>query len=787
MSALHKKLFRELWGMRGQALAIALVIASGVSTFVMALSTFQSLEETQASFYREYRFADVFASIKRAPNSIADRIREIPGVDVVQTGVAAGVNLDIEGYTDPATAMLVSVGEDGNSDLNRIYLREGRLVNPLRDDEAVVSEAFAQAQGLGPGDRLTAIINGRKKELTLVGIALSPEFVNQIKPGSMVPDFKSYAILWMAERPLATAYDMDGAFNSVALTLTANANTAEVIDRMDDILARYGGRGSYARADQVSHRFLTEEFRQLESLATIFPTIFLGVAAFLLNVVFSRLFQTEREQIATLKAFGYSNWSIGIHYLQFVAVIAAIGVVLGIIGGAWLGSGMSAMYMEFYRFPYLRYFIGPSVVAIAVLISLGACVGGTIFAVRRAVKQPPAEAMRPEAPARYRRTWFDRTILAKAFSEPMRMIARNIQRRPMKALSTSFGISASFAILVMGLFSSASIEYMLDVQYRLAERDDISVSFVEPTSYSALLDLQRLPGVEYAEGFRSVPVRLRVGHRTYRTSILGVLPGGDLYRTLDTELNPVETPEGGLVLTDYLAKVLEVRPGEDVTVEVLEGSRPVRVTPLTGTVNQFLGVSGYMRLDALNRFMREGPALSGVRLAVDSARETEVFAAIKQMPRVAGTEIKQRAAQSLRETMGQQILMFTFIATLLAGTIAFGVVYNSARITLSERSRELASLRVLGFTRGEASFILLGELAILTLAAIPLGIALATALCTMFIRSMQTDLFRIPLVLSPSTFGYAALVVLVCSVLSALVVRRRINDLDLVGVLKTRE
>lgn len=787
MSALHKKLFRELWGMRGQALAIALVIASGVSTFVMALSTFQSLEETQASFYREYRFADVFASIKRAPNSIADRIREIPGVDVVQTGVAAGVNLDIEGYTDPATAMLVSVGEDGNSDLNRIYLREGRLVNPLRDDEAVVSEAFAQAQGLGPGDRLTAIINGRKKELALVGIALSPEFVNQIKPGSMVPDFKSYAILWMAERPLATAYDMDGAFNSVALTLTANANTAEVIDRMDDILARYGGRGSYARADQVSHRFLTEEFRQLESLATIFPTIFLGVAAFLLNVVFSRLFQTEREQIATLKAFGYSNWSIGIHYLQFVAVIAAIGVVLGIIGGAWLGSGMSAMYMEFYRFPYLRYFIGPSVVAIAVLISLGACVGGTIFAVRRAVKQPPAEAMRPEAPARYRRTWFDRTILAKAFSEPMRMIARNIQRRPMKALSTSFGISASFAILVMGLFSSASIEYMLDVQYRLAERDDISVSFVEPTSYSALLDLQRLPGVEYAEGFRSVPVRLRAGHRTYRTSILGVLPGGDLYRTLDTELNPAETPEGGLVLTDYLAKVLEVRPGEDVTVEVLEGSRPVRVTPLTGTVNQFLGVSGYMRLDALNRFMREGPALSGVRLAVDSARETEVFAAIKQMPRVAGTEIKQRAAQSLRETMGQQILMFTFIATLLAGTIAFGVVYNSARITLSERSRELASLRVLGFTRGEASFILLGELAILTLAAIPLGIALATALCTMFIRSMQTDLFRIPLVLSPSTFGYAALVVLVCSVLSALVVRRRINDLDLVGVLKTRE
>lgn len=787
MTVLVKKLFREVWGMRGQALAIAMVIASGVSTFVMALSTFQSLEATQTAFYNEYRFADVFASIKRAPNSIADRIREIPGVDIVQTGVAAGVNLDIEGYTDPVTALLVSVGENGNSDLNRIYLRAGRLVDPLRDDEAVVSEAFAQAQGLGPGDRLAAIINGRRKELTLVGIALSPEFVNQIKPGSIVPDFNSYAILWMAERPLATAYDMDGAFNSVALTVTSGANTAEIIDRMDDILGRYGGRGSYARADQVSHRYLTEEFRQLESLATVFPTIFLGVAAFLLNVVFSRLFQTEREQIATLKAFGYSNWKIGFHYLQFVGLIASVGIVLGIIGGGWMGSGMSAMYMEFYRFPYLHYFIGPSVVAIAILISLAACIGGTIFAVRRAVKQPPAEAMRPESPARYRRTWLDRSILSTALSEPARMIARNIQRRPFKALTTSFGIAASFAILVMGLFSSDSIDYMLDVQFRLAERDDISVNFVEPTSYSALLDLQRLPGVDYAEGFRTVPVRLRAGHRTYRTFILGVPPHADLYRTLDPNLQPLEPPEDGLVLTDYLAELLHLRAGDDLTIEVLEGSRPIRITPLVGTVSQFLGVSGYMRLDALNRFMREGPALSGVRLAVDSAYETSIFSAIKQMPRVAGTEIKQRAAQSLRDTMGDQILIFTFITTLLAGTIAFGVVYNSARITLSERARELASLRVLGFTRGEASFILLGELAILTLAAIPIGIVISIGLCTLFVKTWQTDLFRIPLVLQPRTFAYAALVVLVCSLVSALVVRRRINDLDLVGVLKTRE
>ncbi|MDA0207629.1 MAG: ABC transporter permease [Acidobacteria bacterium] len=787
MSVLHKKLYREVWGMRGQALAIAMVIASGVATFVMSLSTLHSLQDTQAAFYRDFRFAEVFVSLKRAPESVADRIRDIPGVDYVQTGVVAGVNLDVEGYEDPATALLVSVREDSGSQLNQIYLREGRHVDPTRDDEAVVSEAFAEAQKLSPGDRVSVIINGHKKELTLVGLALSPEFVHQIKPGAIVPDFKSYAILWMAEKPLATAYDMYGAFNNVALTLTPGANAAEVIDQLDAILARYGGRGSYARADQLSHRFLSEEFRQLESMATVYPTIFLGVAAFLLNVVFSRLFQTEREQIATLKAFGYSNWSIGIHYLQFVGVIASVGIVLGIIGGGWLGQGLSSMYMDFYRFPFLHYSIGPAVVTAAALISFAASVGGTIFAVRRAAKQPPAEAMRPEAPARYRRSFIDRSILGRAFSEPARMIVRNIQRRPVKALTTSFGIAASFAILVMGLFFGDSIEYMLDVQFRLSERDDISVSFVEPTSYSALLALQRLPGVDYAEGFRAVPVRFRVGHRTYRTAILGVQPGGDLYKTLDSNLNAVEPPEEGLVLTDYLAELLHVKPGEDVTVEVLEGSRPIRQTPLAGTVNQFLGVSGYMRLDALNRFMREGSALSGVRLAVDSAYQQEVYDAIKEMPRVAGTEIKQKAAQSLRETMGEQILIFAGITTLLAATIAFGVVYNSARITLSERARELASLRVLGFTRGEAAFILLGELAILTVLAIPLGIGLSTILCQYFIQTWQTDLFRIPLVLTPGTFSYAALVVLICSLVSGMIVRRRINDLDLVGVLKTRE
>ena len=787
VSTLTRKLFRELWAMRGQALAIALVVASGVSTFVMSLSTLDSLQMTQSSFYSDYRFADVFASLKRAPEGLVERIREIPGVDQVEPRVVAAVNLDIEDYPDPATGMLVSMGDYGEPLLNRLYLREGRLPDPLRDDEAVVSEAFAQEHSMRPGDHLAAVINGKRKRLEIVGVALSPEFIMQIKPGSMLADFKSYAILWMAKKPLATAYDMDGAFNDVVVTLTAQAKAEEVIDRLDALLARYGGLGAYSRADQLSHRYLHEEFRQLESMATIFPLIFMSVAAFLLNVVFHRLFQTEREQIATLKAFGYSNFAIGWHYLQFVAWIAFLGVALGVAGGVWMGQGMTGMYSEFYRFPYMNYRLDPPILLWAGLISFGASFAGTFFAVRKAVKQPPAEAMRPEPPTRYGRTLLERIGLGALLTAPTRMIARNIERHPVKALMTATGIAAAYAVLIMGMFFRDSIDYMIDVQFWLAQRDDITVNFIEPTSNRAVFDLQRIEGVERVEGFRAAPVRLRAGHRTYRTSILGLPPQADMHRLLNTELQPVEPPGDGLLLTNYLAEYLHVRPGDSLVVEVLEGKRSVREIELAGTINQLMGVSGYMNLDALNRFMREGQAVSGAYLAVDPKFEGDVYDRIKGMPRVAGTEVKRKAIASMQETMAQQILVFAGVTTLLASIIAFGVVYNSARITLSERSRELASLRVLGFTRGEAAYILLGELGILTLLALPLGMLLGRALSEGFVAGFETDLFRIPLVLEPRTYAYAALVIIVCSILSALVVNRRVKELDLVGVLKTRE
>lgn len=768
-------------------MAIALVIASGIATYVMSLSTLDSLLLTRNTYYRDYRFAEVFASLKRAPESLAARIGEIPGVARVETRVVASVSLDVAGFADPVSGLLISVPDFGEPLLNRLYLRQGRMVRPERDDEALVHEVFAEAHGLKAGDTLSAVIKGRRKRLRIVGVTLSPEYVYQLAPGSVVPDFKRFGVLWMARTPLASAYDMESAFNDVVLTLAPRTPLEDVVDRLDTLLERYGGEGAYGRKDQLSHHFLAEELRQLETLATVFPVIFFGVAAFLLNVVVTRLVGQQREEIAALKAFGYSNLDVGLHYVKLVIAVVLIGILVGIVGGVWLGRGLSGVYTEFYRFPFLHYELRSAVVATATLISIGVAVLGTLRSVRAAARLPPAEAMRPEAPAVHRAALIERIGLQRLLSQPTRMIGRHIERSPVKTLLSILGIAFACGIMITGRFPRDSFDYMIDIQFRLSQREDLAIAFVEPTSWRALYSLVSLPGVSYGEVYRAVPVRLMFEHRSYRTSIQGVEPGAHLQRLLDVNLEPIEVPPEGVVLTDHLGKILGVRPGDWLTVEVLEGSRPVRRLPVVALAKQYIGVFAYMQRAALNRLMREGNAISGANLTVDPLYQAEVYKRLKEIPRIATTTIRKQSVTSFQEIQAETVLFFTFVATLLGATIAFGVVYNTARIALAERSRELASLRVLGFTRWEISYILLGELGVITLAAIPPGFLAGNLLCAYLVSQMQTDLYRVPLVLAPSTYAFAAAVVLGSACVSAFTVRRKLDHLDLVAVLKTKE
>ncbi|MFA5940578.1 MAG: ABC transporter permease [Sinimarinibacterium sp.] len=778
---LSHKLARDLWRLRGQALAIALVVASGVATFVIAHSTMRSLQLTQREFYRDSRFADVFVSLTRAPRSLEARITDIDGVEAADARIVAAAMVDVAGFEDPVTARVLSL-PDAGAGLNRLYLRAGRL--PESDREIAVNEAFAQAHVLKVGDRLGVTLRGRKRTMTISGLALSAEFVYLIRPGDLFPDYRRYGVFWMAREPLEAAEGLDGAFNDLLLRLAPRADERAVVATLDRLLAPYGSIGALTRADQISHRYLSDEIRQWEVQATIFPAIFLSVAAFLLNVVMMRLLQQERAQVAVLKAFGYSRLQIGLHYLMLAGAIVVLGSALGVGVGAWLGAGMSQVYQEFFRYPYLYYVLDADVAAYGVLAGAGAALLGAQLAVHRAARLPPAQGMRPEPPPRFRITAFERSRLQHLLSPATRMVARNLLRQPLKSGLTILGIAFAAAILVVGGLMEDAVGHLLNVQFRQALRADLTVGFDDVKNESVVHELAAMPGVIRVEPLRAVAVRLRSGHRSERVAIQGVDADARLYRLLGEDNRAINVPDSGLLLTDVLARRLRVSAGDEVVVEVLEGNRPLRSVRVAGVTHELTGMGAHMNRLALNRLLREGDVVSGAFVDVEPSRLAELYRRLKRTPHVVGVMNRNVAIRSFTETMAANMLIFATVLLALASTIAVGVVYNSMRVTFSERARELASLRVLGYTRAETGLILLGEIVTLTLLAIPLGWLIGFQLCRFMVTELASDLYRVPLVIDPPTYAYSALVILLTTLLASLLMVRFIRRLDLVSALK---
>lgn len=784
MTPLHRKLLRDLRHLRGQVVAIALVVTCGIAMFVALRSMHHFLLATQADYYARYRFADVFASVRRAPLAAAAEAAALPGVAAAEPRIVSDVVLDVPGLAEPATGRLVSVPRDRRPRVNDLHLRRGRwLAGP---GEVLASEAFAGANRLAVDDAVGAVIHGRWRRLRIVGLALSPEYVYEIRgAGDVFPDNRRFGVLWMDREELAAAFDLEGAWNDLALVLAPGVSEAGTIDRLDRLLARYGGLGAYGREDHVSHRFLSDEIAETRVTSVVIPAIFLGVTAFLLHTVMGRLVATQREQIAVLKAFGYSGRAVARHYLELAAAPVLAGAAAGTVLGLWLAVELAQVYARFYQFPELRFVPEPGIVGLAIAIGGGAALAGAWGAARGAAALPPAEAMRPEAPARYRRGGLDRA--GARLTPATRILLRNLERRPWKAALSVVGIALAAAMVVLGWYAYDAIEFMKTVQFETVQREDLTVVLREPTSGTVRHSLARLPGVLRVEPFRVVPVRLRHGHRSYRTALQGLPRDGELRQVVDRRLRRHALPAEGALLTARLAERLAVDVGDSVVVEVLDGARPVRSLAVAGVVDEMMGMSAYAELAALHRLLREGDTVSGAHLAVDAPARERLYAELKRLPGVSGVAVREAAVRGFETTVAESFWISLGVLVTFACVIAFGVIYNGARIALSERGRELASLRILGFSRGEVAAMLLGEQGLLTLLALPLGAALGYGVCALLALRFASDLFRLPLVVSARTYLLAFLTVAASAAASAAAVRRRLDRLDLIAVLKTRE
>ena len=787
MRVLDRKLARDLGRMWSQTLAIALVMACGVATLILALGAFRALEETRTAFYDRYRFANVFASATRAPDALREAIAGIDGVSGVELRIVRPALLDIDGMPEPGTGVAVSVPDSGEPAVNRLYLRAGRLPVAGRGTEVAVTEMFGEAHRLRPGSTFRALMNGRKRTLIVTGIVLSPEYIYSIAPGDMVPDPRRYGIFFMPRTEMAGIYDMQGAFNDAVLRIRRDASPERIVERLDTLLEPYGGRGAYLRKDQLSNAFLDNELTQLRGMVFIIPPIFLFVSAFLVNMILKRMISLEREQIGLLKAVGYGAIEIAWHYAKLVVVISAAGTLIGFAAGTWLGFEMTKLYSKFFSFPFLIFSQNPDLYAISAGVTVLSALAGSTRAIWSVVSLPAAVAMRAPAPTRYRSLLAGGSVAFRLFSQLTVMALRHLIRWPMRSAMTTLGMSLSVALLVTALFSFDSIDFMIDTVFSRSERQDATVTFAQQASPRALQAVAKLPGVMRAEPLRATSVILRNGHRERRLAISGLPEEPRLSRILDTDLEAVSSPPHGLLVSERVAHVLGLRVGDRPEVELLEyGRRLVRV-PVTGIVQSYVGLAVYMERSALDRLIGDGPRLSAVQVSVDGAAWPDLFRVVKETPAIAALALKNVSRAKFRETIGQNISIMMTVYIGLASIITFGVAYNSARIQFSERARELASLRVLGFTRWEVSSVLLIELSLIVLAAQPVGWLLGYVFAAVVTESFASDLFRIPFIIKPETFAISSLVVMSVAALTVFAVRRRVDGLDMVRVLKTRE
>ncbi len=783
---LFVKLGRDLVGQWAQVLTMAALIACGVGAYVGIRGSWKSLERSATVYHEDWRFGDVFVHLSAAPDALEGRIAGLPGVAIAEGRLVEPVRALLPGRADPARGAAISLPAHGRPALDDVWLRQGRWPEPGRD-EALVLRGFALAHDLGPGDVLEVVLAGHAVPVRISGLVESPEFLMAVAPGEQLPDAARLVVVWMLEPELAPLVGKEGAFDDVVLRLQPGASTDDVLDALDALLAPYGGTGAFPRADQPSARFLEQELLQLRLLATTIPIVFLAVGAFLLQVSLGRTIELQRTTLATLKAFGYTRAEIATHYLGFGLATAGLGAAAGVGLGVWVGRGVTALYADFFHLPAFSFALDAELVLTAVSASLLAALLGGLRPVLSVAALPPAEAMLPPAPPTYHRDLLDRLGMYALLPPALRMLARDLARRPARIVATVVGIAAAAGVVVLGRFSGDAIGEFEDLLFGHLRLEDVEVVFTGAVPAGDARALAALPAVARVELGRLGEARVRRGHRVEDAVIVGHEPEGTLRPLLDLDLRAHAVPERGALLTDALATKLAVEPGDAIDLELLTDGHATGSLVVADVLSEPLGMQVHVSLPTYARLLRQAETANVAYLEAVDGREEEVVRALGDVPGVLGATRRSLVRGQFDAQTGETRSLFRLIATAFGAVMAVGVVYNNARVTLSARARELASLRVLGFTAGEVTAIVLAEQGLQLLLGIPLGLVWGRWMAGVFLSTADPDTWRFPIVIHPSTYAFATLVVLGAAAASAWRVRRQVDALDLVAVLKTRE
>lgn len=787
MKTLDLKLFRDLKTLKIQTATVALLVICGVSLLVSAWSAYRSLESAKDTYYSEYKFGDIFADLKKAPVRVAETLRNEAGIAMLEDRIVTDGLVKTKWSSEPAIGRFISIPNAAQPLLNKLHLRQGHLPSYSNNIEILVHEGFANAHHLKVGDSIDALIQGQNRHMEISGIALSPEYVYALSPSAPLPDDLHFGVFWVPRKGLEEMAGMSGAFNNLTVKINSGFSTDSVKDKIDQQLKSYGNRGSFGRDRQQSNMFVQDEIRQQRSSAIFSPAIFLGIAGFLVHIISSRLITLHRPQIATMKALGYSSSEIFLHYLKLIFAMMIFGAIPGLFLGGFLGQYFTNIYQSYFRFPTLQF----SLDATAALLGLAAGtipgILGAFSSIRAAAKLQPAEAMRPPNPPAFHFSVLDRMGFQKKMNPQSKLVWRNLFFRPGRLAFVILGISMAVAVIIASSSWSDMISYLLNTQFQKIQREDISVSFIQPETNSGLRQLLKLPGVLSVEAYRNCPIRIRFLNHKREILLVGWPENAHLRQLLDNRFQTVSLPSDGILLSRFFEKNWNLKIGQKIRIETLEGPEQAFDVVIAGFTDDLLGNSASIKIQNLWRLLKEQESYNSVMLKVDSTQIDRLYTLLQNSPKIGSVNIRKALFNGLESTFGKIIRESTLVLILFALAIATGIVYNSVRVSFSERAWELASLRVMGFDKKVVFGILLNEIGLQSLLAIAPGCLLGLSLVHLSIRLIETETFGFPVVISLATYAAGILVVLLALSISSWSVYQMIKKLNLAEALKARE
>jgi putative ABC transport system permease protein len=790
---LWRKLMRDIRSTSMLMLAVAAIIAIGATCFIAMQSAYFNLRTAKDDYYRRCRMADFWLDMKRVPVTELPLLMDIPGIAQWHDRVQFPATVDLPDSSGPINARVISLPDRRRPVINDIVLRQGSYFTEQRRNEVIVSEGFAQYHGLRPGDLLPLVINRRRQELWVVGTAISAEFTYMLDAGSLIPDPQRFGVFYIKRSYAEDVFDSVAAANQVVGLLSPEGVVREaiVLRELERRLAEYGVFAAIPLRLQMSNQFLSNEINGLGAFATVTPVIFLITAALVLNVLLGRLARQQRTVVGTLKALGFDDRRLFLHFLTYGLLVGAAGGVAGSLLGYLAASGMTLVYRNFFAFPALPSTIYPQTHAIGLLVSLSFALLGSWRAAGRMLALRPAEAMRPEPPRSGGRVFVERWVPAlwRQMSSGWRMVFRNVLRGRFRSVASAFSALAGSALLANGFMMLEAQNFLVCFQFEQVTRSDIDVGFNSEQGEEAWRDLQRMPGVQRVEPTLDLACTLVSGPYRRLSSVTGLLSQATLTVPHDRQGRPIDVPPSGLVLHQRLADQLHVRPGQTLILYPVKGERRPLQAVVARISDSYIGLSAYASIEYLSQLLGESLVLSGAQLRVDQRPQqlAAVYQELKRTPAIQSIQSRRDMIDTLKRTLLRNQWVFVGLLVLFAGAVFFGSVLNASFVNLQERRREVASLRAMGYTAGEIGSVFLREALLVNLAGTLLGLPAGYFLVVLTARAYDSDFFRLPVVWAPWIIAVTVALGALFTLLAHVLVQRAIQKLVIREALNVRE